>query len=167
MTANLFDTFEVWLQGRINLCVTGLVSRLETQEKAMREQCDLNITLLDRIKKLEDGERPNDERLYAEVNSYMKDGGGQTLVDGLVAAALANNPAAERATRAICSEYWDNWLNHNNLTDYIEGRDIWNMIEDDVDTAIDDKGVGLSDEDLEEKIKDVVRDNLTFEVTVS
>lgn len=168
----IVDVLEHWLQGRINLSVTGLVSRLETQEKAMQEQCDLNITLLDRIKKLEDGERPNDERLYMEVNSYLKDGGGQTLVDGLIAAAINDDVTLDRRMQQTCSTYWDEWLNNNSLVDHLDSRDVWSLVEDDVETAINDSSAIDSavttwcDDNLDEKVKDCVG-NLSFEVSLS
>lgn len=127
--SGLFDAFEHWLQGRVNLCVTGLqdqITRLEIQNNELRKA----------LTQLENGE--------------MRD-------------------MSLRFKEFFDQEMEIYWQTHD-INNQLDERSVWEMVEDKVEEAIDDKleteGVGMSDEDFQERVRDIVRDNLSFEVSV-
>lgn len=127
---NLMTMLDVYIQGRVNLCVTGLqdqITRLEIQ----------NTELRNTLSQLENGE-------MRDMSLRFKEFFDQEM-----------------------EIYW----NTHDINNQLDERALWDMVEDKVEEAIDDKleskGVGMSDEDFEERVRDVCRENLTFEVSVS
>lgn len=126
---NLMTMLDVYIQGRVNLCVTGLqdqITRLEIQNTELRKA----------LLQLENGE--------------MRD-------------------MSLRFKEFFDQEMEIYWQTHD-INNQLDERSVWDMVEDKVEEAIDDKlesnGVGMSDEeDFEERVRDVCRDNLSFEVS--
>lgn len=140
----IVDVFEHWLQGRINLSVSGLVSRLDEMEK-------LNAVLLERIAELKERMTAMDAE---QPNKLNKDAINDMITDGV-------------------DEYFDKI----NLVDHLDSYSVWDLIEDKVtskisdvlseDSSVEDAIISWCDNNLEERVKDIVTDELTFEVTVS
>lgn len=127
---NLMTMLDVYIQGRVNLCVTGLqdqITRLEIRNTELRKA----------LSQLENGE--------------MRD-------------------MSLRFKEFFDQEMEIYWQTHD-INNQLDERSVWDMIEDKVEEAINDKleykGVGMSDEDFEERVRDVCRDKLSFEVSVS
>ncbi len=127
---NLMTMLDVYIQGRVNLCVTGLqdqITRLEIRNTELRKA----------LSQLENGE--------------MRD-------------------MSLRFKEFFDQEMEIYWQTHD-INNQLDERSVWDMVEDKVEEAIDDKleykGVGMSDEDFEERVRDVCRDKLSFEVSVS
>jgi hypothetical protein len=133
------DAFEHWLQGRINLSVSGLMSRLDALDQ-------LNTVLVERLTNLServratDGEKP-DDTLWEKIDERIDERVG---------------------------EYFEK----RDIHDWLDASSLYSLIEDDVESAINDSSVIEStveswlDNNLDDKVRDAAG-NLTFEVSVS
>lgn len=134
------DAFEHWLQGRINLCVEGLISRIRALEEAVIKQHE-------KIEKLEaNGAVFTQDKFDEMAGNYFS---GQNIDD--VFGYNATWDMVEDDVQTAISDVISDALKDSN------------KLENAVENAVD----SWCSQNLEDKVKDIIKDDITFEVTVS
>ena len=161
------DAFEHWLQGRINLCVDGLTSRIYNLEEtiyAQRERLELQEKVLNdhivRLAKLEDG------------GTIISDEKVETAVRDIIENSAEVERSLKRATESVVDRAIEKYMENWDFNDDLDARAVWSLIEDDVQEALSVSSVvekcivDWMDSNLDGKVEDAVK-SLTFEVSVS
>lgn len=171
-TPNLFDTFEIWLQGRINTCVGGLTSRLEYTE-------DCASGLLQRIDALEKlaVDQAHEISMLHEVLNKLAERVQAMLVpqtmdaDALLTKIRSSSDWAQALAEVTDMRAFDRALENAvgeaiNQSRLVTMSDVTEVINDSFnDSGFADSVKDVMKDDVEGIVKEVIGD-MSFEVTV-